>query len=301
MARFRWLVSLVVLSGCGIGVTIGGGGGLTDSDEALSTVKAGFVTIQHDARKCAAPLCGGYFLSQPNHSLAPIYVAELDFSQSNLADAEVQKLVDAPEAEVLLFGKLTRQSRSTHTRNFIVLDAYRGMPGRTAAEGDAFYSVASNGRQCFAAPCNALTATKVSSTAKAKDFTTLSVASAAAAFVDEAWLSHRALDGGAIVAATFVSGERYPAGTEKVLDASQVFVHLPESSGMCPHHVSACSGGQVNVYQRNNDRCVIDEGCEAPGMCSMMMPACPEGYVLSSWRDADNNACPKYACDPAWL
>lgn len=300
MARLRWLVPVLVLCGCGAGM-VEGSGDDASVDDALSTVKAGFVTVQRDERRCAAPTCGGYFLSQPNHSLAPIYVAELDFSQSNLSADDVQKVVDAPNAELVLFGKLTRQSRVTHTKNFIVLDAYRGMPGRTAASTDHFYTVVDNGKRCFAAPCNALTATKINSTAKPKDFTTLSVASAAAAFVDQTWLGHRVLDGRAIVAATFTSGTKYPAGTESVLDASQVFVHLPESVGPCPERMSLnCGGDQVNIVERNADRCLVPAGCATPGMCAMYMPACPEGYTLSSWRSGES-ACPTYACDPSWL
>ena len=293
-------VVLAVLCGCGAGV-VDSSSDAVGIDDALSTVTAGFVTVQRDARRCAAPACGGYFVTQVNHSLAAIYVAALDFSQSNLDDGTIAKVTGAPDAELLLYGKLGRTSRTTHTRNFIVLDAYRGMPGRTVGSSDHFYSVASNGKQCLAAPCNALTATKLNSTAQPKDFTTLSVASAAAAFVDQTWLSHRVLDRNAIVAASFTSGTRYPTGTESVLDSSQVFLHLPESVGPCPMLMPMnCTNGQVNVVERNADRCLVPAGCANPGICSMMLPACPDGYTLTTWRDV-SNACPHAACDPSWL
>src|SRR6185312_10078189 len=119
-------------------------------------------------------------------------------------------------------------------------------------------------------------------------FSDLSVASAAASFVDQSWLSGRVMNAGAIVSGSVVSGEQLPGGTQTVLDATQVFLHLPEGMGPCSHHVVSCGVGKVQVFERDQNRCVNNTGCAAPGMCSQMMPACADGYTLSSWREGTN-------------
>jgi hypothetical protein len=126
------------------------------------------------------------------------------------------------------------------------------------------------------------------------------VASAAVGFVDQAWLTNRVENGGALVAASLQSGQKFPGGTEKVLDASQVFLRLPESSGPCPMIAAPnCGGSKVLSHERTADRCVIPTGCVASGICSMMLPSCGEGYTLSTWMG--QQGCNQAACDPTWV
>jgi len=300
MKNLRWALVLVVgIVGCGAG-SVSDGDDVSADGDALSTTTPGFVTLIKDQRKCGAPICGGYFLVQPNRSVAQIYVASIDWSKSSLSGPEIATATGAADGELLLLGTLTRQDRKTGTKNFVVQDAWRGMPGRAPASGDLFATVADNGTRCIQAPCKSNSLTKVNSTSQPKAFSDLSVASAAAAFVDQSWLSGRVMSSGAIVSGSVVSGEQLPGGTQTVLDATQVFLHLPEGMGPCPQHVVSCSGSKVQVFERDANRCVIGTGCAAPGMCSMMMPACADGYSLSTWREG-SNACAAYACDPTWV
>lgn len=299
MKRITLLGMLAVLAGCGTGMVSSGGPDVGDDVDALSTVKAGFVTLTRDTRTCASPQCGGYWLSQPNHALAPIYVGDLDFSRSGLSDGAVAQVQSAPLGELVLYGTLTRTSRTTHTKNFNVVSAYRGLPGRAPAASDAFYTAVSNGRQCFAAPCLSFTATKINSTAKPKDFSSLSVASAAFAFVDQAWLSAQVLEGGALVSGTLQSGAHLAGGTEKILDATQVYLPVPQGPAACTQHQLYCPDGTAQVFERNASRCVVPTGCMAQGFCPQSVPACPEGYTRVSWR-GDTTGCATFACDPSW-
>ncbi|MBS2028984.1 MAG: hypothetical protein JST54_13870 [Deltaproteobacteria bacterium] len=299
MKKLFWSVLLLGIAGCGMG-SVSDGGDVSSDGDALSTTTPGYVTLVKDQRKCASPICGGYFLVQPNRSVAQIYVAALDWGQSGLSDTDVSNATSAADGELLLFGTLTRQDRTTGTKSFVVLDAYRGMPGRAPASGDVFATVADNGTRCIQAPCKSNNLTKINSTAKPKAFSDLSVASASAAFVDQTWLTNRVMNAGAIVAGSVVSGEQLPGGTQSVLDASQVFLHLPEGMGPCSHHVVSCANGKVQIFERDANRCVTNTGCATPGMCSQMIPACADGYTLSSWR-ATTNACNDFACDPTWV
>lgn len=294
------MVASALLAGCGAGV-VGSDDSLDAEGDALSTGKPAYVTVQRDLRKCAAPACGGYFLSQPNHSAAPIYVQGLDFTQAALSSDDQAKVTGAPDDELLLFGKLSAKDRNG-LRNLVVLDAFRGLPGRTTGKVSAIFTVRDNGTRCIQAPCMSLSTHKLNSTAADKKFSTLSVASAAYGFVDQAWLTHRVMDGGAIVMGSITTGEHLAGGDEKVFDATQVFLHLPERSGPCPAlmPMNCAASGQENVYTRNADRCEVPAGCATPGPCAMMMPACPDGYSLTGARGG-SAACMVYACDPAWV
>jgi hypothetical protein len=151
------------------------------------------------------------------------------------------------------------------------------VPGIVPAAKDAVWSMAQK------------TATDTAS-GKNASVSTVDVRDAAKAFVDQEWLSSRLVSHGALAAAHVSS---------KVLSASQVWVRLPESAGPCAKPVEkACSGGQIQAYTRTADRCLQALGCVDRGICTMMMPSCPDGYAAVTWTAA--NGCAATACDPAW-
>lgn len=295
LIRISWLLGLA-LAGCGMG-TVGADDALDTEGDALSSQTAAYVTVVRDQRKCAYPTCGGYYLSQPNRSAAPIYVKGFDFSQSSLGDADQAKVNGAPDAELLLFGKLSAKDSKGY-RNLVVLDAYRGLPGRTPDHVSAVFQIGDSGIRCITAPCNSLKSHKLNSTSQDKTFSTFSVASAAYGFVDQNWLTHRVMDGRAIVTGSITAA----SGNEVVFDATQVFLHLPENAGPCPTFMAmnCAASGQVNIYSRNADRCEVPAGCTTAGVCSMMVPACPDGYSLTG-MPAGQFACTAYSCDPSWV
>lgn len=289
------LLACATLLGCGT-AEVGSSAAPEADADALSS--SSFYTLRADTRACPSPTCGGYFLHAVNRSRPEVYVATLDFSPAQLSDAELAKVQGAPAAELVLRGKVSARS-AAGTRKLMVLDAYRGMPGAVAS--GRFYAVARSPRQCVVAPCNQLTATALNAAGSSTEFTTLSVASAAVGFVDQEWLGHRVQDNGALVAATLTTGTQDPGGMEQVLDATQVFLHLPETSGPCPMvSEPSCSGGEINTFERNADRCLIPTGCAALGVCSQMRPACASGYSLTSYHTAAG-ACAHFSCDPDWV
>src|SRR6185436_3701129 len=83
------------------------------------------------------------------------YVSGLDFSESSLPTDAVDDVRSAPAEELVLRGHLGPQEPRFHTRPFVVLDAFRGMPGVTPREDDAFYQVHARKPPiaCFVAPC----------------------------------------------------------------------------------------------------------------------------------------------------
>jgi hypothetical protein len=279
------------------------GGGMDplgeNADDATSATQ--LFTVRRDERKCAAPACGGFWASAVSQDASPAYVAELDLSRAGLDAASRQEVREAP-AEELLFRARLGAADKRGLRRLLVKDAWRGMPGIVAAARDAIYRVAPRSPQvqCLTAPCNNQVATQLGS-GKTTELTRVSAERAAKAFVDQPWLENRIGIHGALVAARVAAGKKTAGGTEVVLDASQVWLHLPESAGPCPMpRELACAPSQVQAYARTTDRCLLAVGCVTPGVCSRMQPSCSEGYVPTSWTSAPDG-CPATVCDPAWV
>ncbi len=270
--------------------------------DELSSTSRSYVTLRRDARKCAAPMCGGYFVADVNRATVnEQYVSALDFTTAGVRfDARtVQAVLSAGDGEVVLRGKLGAKESTFHTRQFVVFDAWRGLPGVTVAAGDLFHAVEPMDVRCFTAPCPTATLTRLNST-KTSTAHGLTVARAAKPFVDQSWLGSRVLGHGALVASRLSNGQTFPGGTERVIDASQVFVHLPESVGPCPMRmVTRCPSGQLHTGGRTEDRCVVATACVRPAMCPKVTPACEAGYTLASWAQGQG-ACPAFACDPTF-
>lgn len=295
------LSAVLMLTACGVSQTEITTDDSIDTDGAeLSTVSRTYVTFTRDFRKCMAPMCGGWWVTDVNRANpTPRYVSGLDFAGANLDEATVAKALEGGDREVVLRGKLGAEESRFHTRPFLVTDAWRGMPGVVATAGQNFYKVEAVEITCFKAPCPSMKATKLN-TGGGTLIDALSVADASLPRVDQEWLKNRLQLHGAIASAKVVNGAYISGSYEKVLSASQVFVKLPESIGPCPlRPIAQCPEGKIHSFSRTADRCEVPGGCVTPGYCALYVPSCPEGYTLQSWSGGQF-ACQVYACDPAW-
>lgn len=271
-------------------------------EDALSASSRSFVTLRHDQRKCMSPMCGGYFVRDVNRKTAERYVSSLDFAHASDLDPEaVDQVLAAPDGELVLRGKLGPVDAKFGTRQFLVYEAYRGMPGHTPAEGDTFYDVSANDppHQCLVAPCNNLVAHKLNAT-KTTSYTRTDAD--LGGFIDAAWLQNRVENDDAIVAGTIEDGAVFTGGPEQVLGANQVFIRLPERIGPCPALAipNCAASGKVATFTHSPDRCQVFDKCVTPGVCALFLPSCGDGYSLVSWTGGPH-ACQQHACEPSFL
>jgi hypothetical protein len=286
------VVAAVAVSACGVSDSTVGASDTLEDGAALSSTSRTYVGIRIDTRRCASPMCGGYWVHDLNRvTLSETYVSGLDFSVSGLSDADQSRVFEAP-GDVVLRGKLGPKDQFG-TRPFVVSDAWRGLPGLSPAAGESFYKVETVNIECFVAPCPTLSAVRTNYTAK----TLLHELSLTGlGFVDQSWLAQRSTQDGALVAGSIVRSTHHVT-----LEASNVYLKLPENVGPCPAVlVSQCPSGQVRTYTRTADRCVVADLCVTQGICNYLVPNCGEGYTSTSWKKAPN-ACPAVACDPSWL
>jgi hypothetical protein len=298
------LICTVLFAACGISEAEVDVVASPESDvvtEELGTVVNSYVTLRRDMRRCMAPLCGGYWVHDLNRTnLNEKYVSGLDFSRSGMDDT-AQAQVFGGGDEVVLRGRLGPAESQFKTRPFIVLEAWRGMPGVVAAAGETIYRVTALDIQCFAAPCSIASLKKVNY-ALTRNVDGLSVERAALSpLVDQAWMTARVLRHDALIAAKIIDGQQMAGGKEKLADASQVFIRIPNSNGPCPMmRLAMCPQGQVHTYSRSDEMCMLPAGCVTPGVCAQFIPSCPDGYSLATWSGGQF-ACPAHACDPSFL
>lgn len=275
---------------------------VASGDEGISTRTYAYVTLARDFRRCAYPLCGGFWVRDVNRNREPVYVSELDFSEAGFDQETITRVVEAPVEELVIRGRLGAAEPRFQTRPLKIKEAYRGLPGANARDSDAFFTVETYDppKQCITAPCNNHQARRLNLGGRARSVTTIDLAPIVETFVDGRWLSRRVTHHGAIVAGRIEQGQSFPAGRETLLVASQVFVRLPDTIGPCPELAIRCAPGFVATFDRNEDRCITPQECVVPASCGQTAPECAEGYELVTWATSPD-ACPAYACDPSFV
>jgi hypothetical protein len=293
----RGLLSFMVFAAaCGVGEVeideAAEGVETAEVSDELSAFGLSTVTLRRDTRRCAAPMCGGFFARDVNRSTSEQYVSGLDFSRSGLDAQTQQDVLDGADGEVLVRGRLGPAESRFNTRPLIVLEAWRGLPGVAVRAGDPFYRV---DRQavCAAAPCRSWRATRLN-VGTFGGFNELTTSVAVTPLLDTPWLINEALTNGALVAGTV----RRVRTTYWILDASQVFLKLPQRASCRSTSPRACTGGRVRVFERGLDRCLTPAACVLPPPCAPLEVECPPGYVVASWLAGAG--CPRHACDPAF-
>jgi hypothetical protein len=270
---------------------------MAEETAELSTRTASYVVFRRDQRRCLSPVCGGYWVSDVNRRvLREEYVSGFDFSGSGLTEEAQAKALEGDEREVILRGKLGPTETRFNTRTFLVLEAFRGMPGVRAAATDSFYRVErADNLRCVVAPCPSLRAIKLHTTQQTL-FHEVSVARASKTNVDARWMTSRITDQGALVAAAFVTRNR-----STTLDAAQVFMRLPEPSQSCPRiALPSCAAGYTLSWVRNENRCLLPSACVLTVSCPQIRPYCEPNYTAMAWNGG-TRACPRAVCDPTWV
>ena len=289
---------LGVMAGCAVS-TAPEGEGAEGSESELSKSTASFVTLSQPM--CKKAPCPAYSVQDVNKTAAAL-VGNLDFSRTSFTKSDIAGITSAPAAEIVLKGKLGPVQSKTNLPSFIVTEAYRGLPGVTYAAGAQFLQGAdfSPARQCFAAPCEEGSTKKLNTTVTFS-YDGIDVSAAAKPFVSLDLLHAQVASSSAIVAGSVVTGAKVGVRAKQILTAQQVFFKLPSTIGECPvFKLAACPEGQVRTYTRDANLCELPSECVTPGMCTMMIPACSDGYTLSSWTGG-KFACSQYACDPSFV
>jgi hypothetical protein len=143
------------------------------SGKADSTALETFYTVQPDLRKCAAPMCGGYFVSRVNHAKTrcadgvqrnACYVWDFDFSAVGVTGRELDGLYMGMQAQTLVVrGDLSNGLvNGKKVGHFTATEAWQAGAAAGAPDG-VWVELEDNGIRCITAPCPSTTEHKLNS------------------------------------------------------------------------------------------------------------------------------------------
>ena len=133
-----------------------------DAGSDLRGTPAIYYTLAVDTRKCASPLCGGYFVTELNHATmtcadgttaSSCYIAYVDGSKLGFIPAD-KAAFDAALSDdwALVRGRLTLEPVSGYTLGVLsASEAWEGLTGMNP--GGSFVRVNENGMLCLTTPC----------------------------------------------------------------------------------------------------------------------------------------------------
>ncbi len=206
---------------------------------ASSESNSVYYRVRRDLRRCASPLCGGYFINGVNQSLTrcangrslpECYVTSINWG----GQAEIEP------AKALLRGSLeTKSNRSGKYGVLRILEAWQAVSSNEAI--GAYYRVTDRGLRCVAAPCETHHETKLNTTFS-RNVAGVDLAGTGVGEnqINEA-VAAMLVSEGLLVTGTHVpvSG---PGGKSQMLKATQFFLKAKTVVSQKPCMKTGCSG-----------------------------------------------------------
>jgi hypothetical protein len=278
------------------------------SEDAITAAAAnsGYFAVTHrDVRKCASPLCGGFFVKRVNQAKtlcadgteqAECYVSSITLSGIGLSAREEADFRGALESgKALVKAKTYKKTFNGTTLG--TLKASEAWVGATGSTPDGtFYRTADNGLRCIKAPCPSTTAAplngvgndynvidvKLGSTATPADAETLDRAHQALATTD-----------GILVAGGVALPKCQPSATScgPFVSASEFYLRVVRREGkVCGGRgTSSCNLGQYCNWKAQD----ICGAADAPGACTYKPEICNKIFspVCACDGKTYGNAC----------
>lgn len=273
-----------LLTNCGAGPV--NAGSPAELMAGANPTSSKYYTLRPDVRRCAAPVCGGYFVKQVNQprtlcadgqAAEECYVAELDKKALGLSE-EGEVILRAHPTEFLLRGELAQKSfPSANTLGVLRLEeAWRGHTGVTAR--GAYYRVKSSGITCITFPCPSFTAEKLNTSEPPQDIARVELSGITQDQSDaQVQLGKKE---GLLVAGELgtVSG---PAGEGQAMNASEYYVPFAAPKSAIPEGKPCGSLGLPRCPEGQFCNFPIGSNCgrtDLPGVCTVPPEICLRIY-----------------------
>jgi hypothetical protein len=213
---------------------------MVDDGKSDSSSTYGYYSLRADLRRCAAPLCGGFFVTRSNRPetrcadgtyAAECYVGDVAYAKLGLSTAQIEMLgsVDAPR--LMLRGRIEEKTFGTRLLGgFVASEAWLA-PQALTASGTLHRVI---GSECSDGTCSSFEVAKLNSLLR-QGVSRLNLEGSGASAANIS-LASATLDKGLLVAGE-VAGEFFHSSRGEAiryrLDATQFFTRVrPEDA--CP-------------------------------------------------------------------
>jgi len=122
----------------------------------------GYYTVRRDFRRCASPICGGYFIKQVNLKATPCldgvfrsecYVSAIDWNSLKVSSSQLAKIQNDDGSRLLLLGNIVPVTFPGFGEfgNLRVKEAF--IAATNAPAKGTFVGLKDNGIRCITTPC----------------------------------------------------------------------------------------------------------------------------------------------------
>ncbi|KAM9996623.1 hypothetical protein ACTFIZ_001569 [Dictyostelium cf. discoideum] len=256
----------------------------------IANASESYYAIRSDFRKCAYPMCGGYFVHEIGSNKSEVYVKSLNQTDKGGGGSTVDESLYkfAPPYTIVVKGDIKKD-------DIIVSRLFRLLPKPDKpfnfnTELNNFYIVDPKETN------SNIEIKKLNSNKSEKLNSIENSYSQDVSLVPMDWLKYKVTSGESVFT---VSGR---IDSNKTISIDYMFISLPDPKSLCPKELVAirCANDTIPTYNITATRCLSFSGCVHRGVCPLVVPGCPDGYSRNSYASKPNG-CLRYYCIPSFL